>query len=118
VVAAFNPEFAQTVLSAGLHRWTRYTVVDPQRLVAIIAEARRLGYAYSEDELEEGIASVAAPVMAGDGQSRRAIAAVSVVGPTERLRREGVAEVAVHVRRAAEQLGKRLTAVPGSAARP
>ena len=117
VIAAFNPDFAHAALTAGMQRRTRYTVVEPQRLLAILAEVREVGYSYSEDELEEGIASVAAPVMINDGQRKRAIAAVSVVGPTERLRREGIADLAIHVRRAAGELGTRLAAVPGPAQR-
>jgi DNA-binding IclR family transcriptional regulator len=108
-IAAFNPAFAQAILNVEQRRWTRYTVVAPKRLSALIAEVRDLGYSITEDELEEGIASVAAPVIVGGDQGRRAIAAVSVVGPTERLRRESVA-LATHVVRAAEEIGKRLTA--------
>jgi DNA-binding IclR family transcriptional regulator len=117
-IAAFNPAFAQTILTAGLQRRTRYTVVEPQRHLAILDEVRSLGYSITEDELTEGIAAVAAPIVVSDGQSRRAIAAVSVVGPTDRLRREGYAGLATHVRTAADEISTRLNAVRGSALRP
>jgi len=107
-IAAFNPAVAQAIFAAGLQRWTRYTMVDPERLPLLLDEVRERGYSFTEDELEEGIASVAAPVLLTDGQRSRAIAAVSVVGPTARMRREGVAAVATHVRRAAGEISAKL----------
>lgn len=110
-IAAFNPGVTQAIFAAGLERWTRYTMVDPQRLRLLLAEVRELGYSFTEDELKEGIASVAAPVLLADGQRLRAIAAVSVVGPTPRLRREGVKVIAAHVKRAAAEIGGSLSGV-------
>ncbi len=109
-IAAFNPAVTEAVLAAGLKRWTRYTLMDPQRLLVTLGEVRDRGYAFTEDELEEGIASVAAPVLLGDSERRRAIAAVSVVGPTARLRRTGIPTLAVYTRRAAEEISARLDA--------
>jgi DNA-binding IclR family transcriptional regulator len=106
-IAAFNPEFTQTIFDAGFKRWTRYTEVEPQRLLAALAEVRSVGYSLTADELEEGIASLAAPVMLGAGANHRAIASVSVVGPSDRIRRERIG-LATHVRRAAEDIGARL----------
>jgi DNA-binding IclR family transcriptional regulator len=112
-IAAFNPIFSEAILSTEHRRWTKYTVVEPQALETVLAEVRKLGYAVTQDELEEGIASVAAPVILTSDAAARAIAAVSVVGPTDRLRREGFAVLASHVRRAAEEIGARLTTIRG-----
>ena len=80
-IAAFNPSVARAILEAGLTRRTRYTVVDPRRLSEILVEVRRRGWASTDEELEEGISSVAAPVLVATGDGLRAVAAVSVVGP-------------------------------------
>ena len=69
-IAAFNPTVARSIFEAGLIRRTRYTVVDPRRLGEILAEIRRRGYAATHEELEEGISSVAAPILIGDGDDR------------------------------------------------
>jgi DNA-binding IclR family transcriptional regulator len=53
---------ARAILDAGLIRRTRHTVVDPRRLTQILAEVRRRGYAAPDEELEEGISSIAAHV--------------------------------------------------------
>ena len=107
-IAAFNPAVARTILDAGLNRHTRYTVVDPRRLSEILVDVRRLGYAATEEELEEGISSLAAPVLSSTAPGTRAVAAVSVVGPSTRMRRTSTAMIARHVQDAAREIGARL----------
>lgn len=68
-------------------------------------EIRERGYAYSIDELEVGASSVAAPVRMGD----RYPYAVWVGGPTFRLTRERIGEIAVQLRGAAERLSSLLS---------
>jgi DNA-binding IclR family transcriptional regulator len=109
-IAAFNPAVARSIFEMGLIRRTRYTVVDARRLGEILAEIRRRGYAATHEELEEGISSVAAPILVGDGDDLRAIAAVSVAGPTARLHRDGIATIAARARDAADRIGRRLRA--------
>jgi DNA-binding IclR family transcriptional regulator len=109
-IAAFNPAVATAIFDAGLIRRTRYTVVDPRRLTEILAEVRRRGYAATDEELEEGISSVAAPVRVTDDQGERAVAAVSVVGPSQRLHRDGIMTIAAHAQDAARRIGAALAA--------
>jgi DNA-binding IclR family transcriptional regulator len=107
-IAAFSPAMARSIFEAGLIRRTRYTVVDARRLGQILAEIRRRGYAATHEELEEGISSVAAPILIGDGGDVRAIAAVSVAGPTARLQRDGIATIASRTREAADRISRGL----------
>jgi IclR family KDG regulon transcriptional repressor len=103
-IAAFNADVAEAIFQAGLIRRTRYTIVDPRRLRAILDEVGRRGYAATDEELEEGISSVAAPILLGG----RAVAAVSVVGPSQRLHRDGIAAIGVHAQAAAARIGEAL----------
>lgn len=103
-IAAFNPSVARAIFDAGLTRRTRYTVVDPRRLSEILLEVRRRGWASTDEELEEGISSVAAPILVGE----RAVAAVSVVGPSARIRRAGRATIAGHACEAAARIAAAL----------
>jgi IclR family KDG regulon transcriptional repressor len=61
---------------------TPHTIVDADLLRRDLAEARRRGYAVNRRESEAGVISVAAPIRDVSG---RAIAAISVAGPAERL---------------------------------
>jgi IclR family transcriptional regulator, KDG regulon repressor len=107
-MAAFNPVVARSIFEAGLVRRTRYTVVDARRLGEILAEIRRRGYAATHEELEEGFSSVAAPIVIGHGDARRAIAAVSVAGPSSRLHGPAISTIAARACEAAEAISRQL----------
>ena len=66
------------------------TVADPDRLATEIARVRRNGYATAVDELEVGLAGLAAPVFGAGGQ---ALAALSISGPTLRLGAQQIADL-------------------------
>jgi IclR family acetate operon transcriptional repressor len=58
------------------------TITDPQRLLAELEVVRRSEYATAVDELETGLAAMAAPVRGARGD---VVAALSVSGPTLRM---------------------------------
>jgi IclR family transcriptional regulator, pca regulon regulatory protein len=64
--------FCQT---ATLERRTARTVIDRDRLRAIIGDVRRQGYALLDEELEDGVRSIAAPLTDRRGN---VVAAVNV----------------------------------------
>lgn len=81
LVAFGGAALQEAVLGRALDPITRRTIVSPAELRAVWAQTRRQGYAASSGELEDGLVTIAAPVMA-DG---RAVAAISVSGPAFRL---------------------------------
>ena len=91
----------------------RYPVTDPARLQEILIQTRRRGYAATDEELEQGISSVAAPVCIGDSQTISAIAAVSVAGPSRRLHGDGIAYIAARTQDAARLIAQALRDGPG-----
>jgi DNA-binding IclR family transcriptional regulator len=109
-IAAFNPGVARAIMEADRARLTPYTVVDPRRLAEVLVEVRRRGYAATLEEAVEGIGSVAAPVLLGVDDGVRAVAAVSVVGPAQRFRRDGGAGLAAHARAAARRISAGVSA--------
>jgi IclR family transcriptional regulator, acetate operon repressor len=66
---------------------------------------RERGYASAVDELEHGLAAIAAPILGPDGD---AVAALSISGPTIRLTRERMLELAPHLITQAAQVSERL----------
>lgn len=61
--------------TVSLSRLTPHTIADPKRLHAELRRIRRDGYALVDQELEEGLRSIAAPIRDGDG---RVVAAVNL----------------------------------------
>jgi DNA-binding IclR family transcriptional regulator len=74
----------------------------------MLVEVRRRGWAASIDELEVGLAAVAAPIRAVDNA---VVAAVSVSGPTARINDRGITALGevllVELRGLSTQLGNR-----------
>ena len=58
-----------------LTKRTDHTEVDPDRLLAVIGKVRSQGWALVDQEFEDGVRSVAAPLR---DRSGRAIAAINV----------------------------------------
>ena len=87
---------------------TPHSPVDRAAVQRELAEVRRRGWAASVDELEVGLAGVAAPVQAVDGE---VVAVVSVSGPTARIIARGPADLGrlllAEVRGLSQQLGRR-----------
>jgi DNA-binding IclR family transcriptional regulator len=93
-----------TLLSEELESYTPHTVVDPAALRQQLALVRELGYAYTLEEHEIGLAAVAAPIRSLDGQ---VVAAVAISGPRYRLNEDTIPDLAQHVLAAAAEISQR-----------
>ena len=100
-VAAFNPVVADAACALGFERRTPRTIRTKEQFLRCLAETRERGYAFSIEEDEPGLASVAAPVL---DHTRIARAAISVAGPVSRVSGEHTTKIARRVQAAASQL--------------
>ena len=80
--------------------------VTPSSSGELLPSVRRQGYATSVDELEDGMSSVAVPVLAPEGS---VLAAIGVAGPSARLTEARLKTVSVSARSAAGVLTRRAT---------
>ncbi|MFD0870864.1 Transcriptional regulator kdgR [Chlamydia abortus] len=76
---------------------------ERERFLEQIREARRLGYATSIEEREEGAAAIAAPIF---NRSHKLVAALAVSGPANRLTMEQMKQDAPIIVEAANRMGK------------
>jgi len=88
-----------------LDQLTPSTIVEKSALAAALRGARVDRCAEAVDELEVGLASLAAPVLAGHGD---AVATLSISGPTARLDRDRREDLRPLLINEAEALGARL----------
>jgi DNA-binding IclR family transcriptional regulator len=79
--------FGAAALPGELERFTPKTITDRAKLEQQLESVRRLGYATAVDELELGLAAMAAPVW---GAGSEVIAALSISGSTNRLTPERI----------------------------
>src|SRR6266567_9590646 len=62
LAALSEPELERYLAEATFEAFTSRTVTDPDRLRAIVREVARQGYAIVDQELEEGLRAIAAPI--------------------------------------------------------
>lgn len=103
-LATMTADERKQILKGPLVPDTEYTVVDKVQFDEQLAEIRKLGYAYSVDEHEIGLAGLAAPIRSLGGG---VVATVAVSGPSFRITPENVPELADHVLAAAAAISER-----------
>jgi DNA-binding IclR family transcriptional regulator len=106
-IMAFLPEaqVEAAVQKHGLFQLTRKTITNMLDLRADLVRVRKLGYAMDDEEHEEGVICVGAPVWS---VGPHPIAAISVSGPAFRMSPEKVPVVAQSVVGIANSLSKEL----------
>ena len=80
--------FGRAPIPARPSALTAQTITDPTRLKTELARVRRVAFAEAIEELEIGLAAIAAPVRGAGGQ---VVAALSITGPTVRMTPERIA---------------------------
>ena len=75
------------IAGAGLPQRTANTITDRHELMQHLASVRKNGYAIDNEENEEGIRCVAAPIRTGGGKVE---AAMSISGPITRITMERI----------------------------
>lgn len=105
VLLAWDEEALAEVLRTGLDRFTDATITDPELLRAKVEETRRMGFAVTSGERDEGATGVAAPVFDSRG---RVAGALMISGPSFRLPHERAELWAENVVGAADQVTRTL----------
>jgi DNA-binding IclR family transcriptional regulator len=93
------------LLSQSLPRLTGRTITDARVLEKQLQRVLSDGYAFTLEELEQGLNAVAAPVFAADG---RVVAAVSVAGPAYRVTPQRLSDLGEMTKDAGEAISRRL----------
>lgn len=102
-----DEEVLRLLRSAPLQARTRHTLTDPDAVLARVQQARRQGWCLVNQELEEGLLSMAAPVVDRAG---RTIAAINISGQVNRTTPRQMQEAMLApLREAARRISGRLT---------
>ncbi|WP_412080797.1 IclR family transcriptional regulator [Streptomyces sp. SCL15-4] len=105
LLAHLPPTLREGLLARPLTRFTDRTLTGAALLRAELEAVVRQGYGVTVEELEPGLAAVAAPVRAHDGE---VIAAISVSGPVYRLDADRLPQVAERTVAAGAELSRRM----------
>ncbi len=99
----------------GMSRFAHNTITDVGRLREELATIRGRGYGVDDEEYEEGLRCIGAPVTGHTGQ---VVAAIGIGGPTTRVTHERVAQLSELVMDAAAGLSRRMGAGQSGAFAP
>lgn len=75
-------EITRIIKQNGLHKYTSKTIIDPEKLINHLEIIRNQGYAVCDEELEEGIRAISAPIKDFNNQ---VIASITITGLINRL---------------------------------
>ena len=108
LLAAQPPKTIAAYLAGPLARMTDRTINQPARIRRRLSNIRRSGYVWTKGEFDDGITSVAAPVVDHRGTT---VAAIHCHGPSYRFPGPGddaTDPITAHVIDAARRLGSSL----------
>jgi len=107
VLLAYLPreEAIYILETQGMPQHTVNTITDLEYMLSHLEKVRLQGYAINAEELVEGMRSIAAPIFDHSG---KAIAALSISGPTSRLTLERIGRLVTVLKEACASISERL----------
>lgn len=105
LLAHADESLVEAVINSGLNKFTNTTITDPDKLREQLKKIREDGFAYSLAEFNEGVHSVAAPIYDYTG---KVIAALTVVGPMQRIQQSKIRPLAKKVIEASMEISDRM----------
>jgi DNA-binding IclR family transcriptional regulator len=104
VILAFLPDgMVKIILESGMQQFTPQTIHSQEIFFNKRELIRSRGFAISEQEFEEHINAVAAPILDADGKP---IAAITVAGPAFRLQHERMIEIGPEIVATAREIAQ------------
>jgi DNA-binding IclR family transcriptional regulator len=106
ILAFSTPEAVDSFLEGRtMESYTRNTITSAEAFRKEIEAIKRAGYAIDDEEREEGLRCIGAPVRNSSGE---VIAAVSIAGPVFRIGRDRTTTLAAAVTKTASQISSAL----------
>jgi len=103
---AYMPEAqVRQILAQALRQYTEHTVISPEDLLADLRRTRERGFAIAQEEFEDGIHAVAAPIL---DVRQKPVAVIALAGPAFRLPMERMLELGPHVRQCADDIAREI----------
>lgn len=106
LIASDSEEDLRKKLPEELEKRTSKTTTDPKVLIEHLKKVHKQGYAIDDEEYEEGVRCIGAPVRDYTGN---VVAAISISGPAMRMTEKKIVEDLVQlVREGGEEISRRL----------
>ena len=105
-IIAYSPSAQwQSVFQRGVSRLTENTITDPKVYARQLNLVRKQGFAVDEEEIDLGVTALAAPVF---NHEATPVAAVVIIGPSDRVKAEPESGLVTRLKQAAEKVSRDL----------
>lgn len=111
ILAYRDDKHLAEIFAGGPRKLCENTIVTAQAFKMGLKTVRTKGYAIENEELEQGVSCIAAPVLGPDGT---ALAAISVPGPSTRIMAPNPDRIGLLVRQHAQIISTALGFTPGA----
>jgi len=105
ILAYSPPEFQDRILAQELTTFTPKSITDPKSMKRELKEILRRGFAFDDEERNVGIRAFGCPVF---NYEKRAVAAVAVAGPANRITWHRHPEIVPALKRTAAEISEQL----------
>ncbi|WP_134704184.1 IclR family transcriptional regulator [Ammoniphilus sp. YIM 78166] len=106
IIAYQEAELIDKIIHHGLRPFTRKTITTERRFRETLEQIRSQGYAVSEEEFQEGIVDIAAPIRDAEGC---VFAAISIPVPIQAVNRKKLAHLIKEAQAAGREISERLS---------
>jgi IclR family KDG regulon transcriptional repressor len=98
-------EIKSIINKKNLHKYTPKTIIDPKELENHLIEIKRNGFAFCDEELEEGAKAISAPVKNINGE---VIASITITGLSNRLSKNNIGKFTTILINSSQKLSEML----------
>lgn len=105
-ILAYMPEEDINNVLLDIKPFTKRTILDRNQIKKMLEDVRRLSYATSFSERDEGVSSVSSPILDGNKCS---IGCITISGPEVRLSKEKIEVIAPEVIKTARRISELIT---------
>jgi DNA-binding IclR family transcriptional regulator len=105
ILACLPREKVERILDQGMRAYTPHTIQSREAYFEDMRRSYERGFAISEQEYEEGINAVAAPIFLGNNEP---VGSVSIAGPSYRFTRERMLEIGAKIVGTAQEIAREI----------
>ena len=100
-----SKEIKNIINKNNLHKYTSKSIIDPLELEKHLKKIKRNGFAFCDEELEEGAKAISAPVT---NINNEVIASITITGLSKRLSKNNIVKFTTILINSSQKLSKRL----------
>ena len=98
-------DIKRVIKNQNLYKYTPKTIVDPKKLEKHLMEIKRKGFAFCDEELEEGARAISVPVKNID---KEVIASITITGLSKRLSKSNIGKFSTILIKSSKKLSEML----------